>query len=452
MSIPISGTGEKEIASRDRRPVTWLDKYLNKRRTASEAAKLIRSGDCVYIHPGCAEPELLVKAMIARANELRKVKIIHLLTRGNADYVLPEMAASFRHVALFSGANVRDAINQGRADIVPIFLSEIESLFSSGALPVDVALIHVSPPDEHGFCSFGVGVDTTKTAAECARLVIAQLNPKMPRALGDSFIHMNKIHYVVEATEALPEFPMGTVSEVAMKIGRHIADLIEDESTLQLGIGEIPDAVLRYLAAKKHLGVHSEMVSDGVIDLIETGVITNEKKTLHPGKILIGFVLGTRRLFDFIHNNPIFEFHPSQYVNDPFVISRNDKQVAINSAIEVDLTGQVCADSIGYSFYSGIGGQVDFVRGAARSKGGKPIIALRSTAQNETISRIVPSLKQGAGVVTSRGDVHYVVTEFGVAYLHGKSVRERSRSLINISHPKFRETLEKNARERNLLQ
>jgi 4-hydroxybutyrate CoA-transferase len=452
MSIPITGTGEKRTATRDNRPVTWLDKYLNKRRTAAEAAKLIRSGDCVYIHPGCAEPELLVKAMIARADELRKVKIIHLLTRGDADYVLPEMAESFRHVALFSGANVRDAINQGRADIVPIFLSEIESLFSSGALPVDVALIHVSPPDEHGFCSFGVGVDTTKTAADCARLVIAQINPKMPRTLGDSFIHMNKIHYVVEAAEELLEFPMGEVSDVARRIGRHIADLIEDESTLQLGIGEIPDALLNYLTAKKHLGIHSEMVSDGVIDLIEAGIITNEKKTLHPGKILAGFVLGTRRLFDFIDNNPIFEFHPSQYVNDPFVISRNDKQVAINSAIEVDLTGQVCADSIGYSFYSGIGGQVDFVRGAARSKGGKPIIALRSTARNDTISRIVPSLKKGGGVVTSRGDVHYVVTEFGVAYLHGKAVRERSRSLINIAHPNFREELEKDARERNLLQ
>jgi 4-hydroxybutyrate CoA-transferase len=452
MSIPITGTGEKRTATRDNRPVTWLDKYLNKRRTAAEAAKLIRSGDCVYIHPGCAEPELLVKAMIARADELRKVKIIHLLTRGDADYVLPEMAESFRHVALFSGANVRDAINQGRADIVPIFLSEIESLFSSGALPVDVALIHVSPPDEHGFCSFGVGVDTTKTAADCARLVIAQINPKMPRTLGDSFIHMNKIHYAVEAAEELLEFPMGEVSDVARRIGRHIADLIEDESTLQLGIGEIPDALLNYLTAKKHLGIHSEMVSDGVIDLIEAGIITNEKKTLHPGKILAGFVLGTRRLFDFIDNNPIFEFHPSQYVNDPFVISRNDKQVAINSAIEVDLTGQVCADSIGYSFYSGIGGQVDFVRGAARSKGGKPIIALRSTARNDTISRIVPSLKKGGGVVTSRGDVHYVVTEFGVAYLHGKAVRERSRSLINIAHPNFREELEKDARERNLLQ
>jgi len=433
------------------RTAAWLDKYLSKRRTAAEAAKVIRSGDCVYIHPGCAAPQQLVQAMVGRADELRKVKVIHILTRGIADYVRPEMAESFRHVALFSGANVREAINEGRADFVPIFLGEIESLFSSGALPVDVALIHVSPPDEHGFCSFGVGVETTKTAAECARIVIAQVNPKVPRTLGDSFIHINKIHYVVEVSDDLLEFPMGEVSDIAMRIGRHIADLIEDGSTLQLGIGEIPDAVLNYLGEKMHLGIHSEMVSDGVIDLIESGVITNEKKTLHAGKILVTFVLGTRRLFEFIHNNPIFEFHPAQYTNDPFIISRNDKQVSINSAIEVDLTGQVCADSIGYSFYSGIGGQVDFVRGAARSKGGKPIIALRSTALKDTASRIVPHLKEGAGVVTSRGDVHYVVTEFGVAYLHGKTVRERCRSLINIAHPKFREELERSARARNLL-
>jgi 4-hydroxybutyrate CoA-transferase len=447
----MSDIEDSRTPARTGRSAAWLDKYLSKRRTAAEAAQVIRSGDCVYIHPGCAEPEQLVKAMIARAPELRKVKVIHLLTRGIADYVLPEMSESFRHVALFSGSNVREAINEGRADIIPIFLSEIESLFSNGALPIDVALIHVSPPDEHGFCSFGVGVETTKTAAECARIVIAQVNPKAPRTLGDSFIHVNKIHYIVEVADDLLEYPMGEISDISMRIGRTIANLIEDGSTLQLGIGEIPDAVLNYLSDKMHLGIHSEMISDGVINLIESGVITNEKKTLHPGKILAGFVLGTRRLFEYIHNNPIFEFHPSHYINDPFIISRNDKQVAINSAIEVDLTGQVCADSIGYGFYSGIGGQVDFVRGAARSKGGKPIIALRSTALNDTVSRIVPHLKEGAGVVTSRGDVHYVATEFGVAFLHGKTVRERCRSLIDISHPKFREELEQSAHARNLI-
>jgi 4-hydroxybutyrate CoA-transferase len=451
MSTSIPGTGGAGISSRAGRSAAWLDKYLSKRRTAAEAVSVLRSGDCVYIHPGCAEPEQLVAAMVARAEELRDVKVLHILTKGIADYVLPGMEKSFRHVALFSGANVREAINEGRADFVPIFLSEIEALFSSGAMPIDVALIHVSPPDEHGFCSFGVGVDTTKTAAECARTVIAQVNPKMPRTLGDSFIHLNKIHAIVEVSDDLLDFPMGIVSDVAMQIGRHIADLIEDESTLQLGIGEIPDAVLNYLTGKKHLGVHSEMVSDGVIDLIEAGIITNEKKILHPGKIVAGFVLGTQRLFEFIHNNPIFEFHPSHYVNDPFVIGQNHKQVALNSAIEVDLTGQICADSIGYSFYSGIGGQVDFVRGSARSKGGKSIIALPSTARNNTVSRIVAHLKEGAGVVTSRGDVHYVATEFGVAYLHGKTVRERCRSLINIAHPKFREELERSARLRNLV-
>ncbi len=430
--------------------MSWADAYARKRCTSDEAVRAIRSGTCVHIHPGCAEPEQLVRAMVRRANELRDVKVIHILTTGSADYVRPEMEGKFRHVAFFAGANVRVAINEGRADFMPIFLSEIEALFVSGAVPIDVALIHVSPPDEHGFCSFGVGVDTTKTAADHARVVIAQVNPKMPRTLGDSFIHVNKIHHIVEVNDDILEHPQGQVSDVARRIGRNIADLIEDGSTLQLGIGEIPDAVLSYLTEKKDLGIHTEMVSDGVIGLIEKGVVTNEKKTIHPGKVILCFVLGTKRLYEFIDNNPIFEFHPSQYTNDPFIISRNDKQVAINSAIEVDLTGQVCSDSIGCSLYSGIGGQVDFVRGSARSRGGKPIIALPSTAKDETVSRIVPSLRQFAGVVTSRGDVHYVITEYGTAYLHGKTIRERSRALINIAHPKFRDELAEAARQRNL--
>ena len=428
----------------------WIEGLQNKRYTADEAVKAIRSGDCVYIHPGAAEPEQLVRAMVRRAPELRNVTVIHLLTTGSADYVRPEMAGKFRHVAFFAGSNVRQAINEGRADFIPIFLSEVEALFSSGTVPIDVALIHVSPPDEHGFCSYGVGVDTTKTAAEHARIVIAQVNPKMPRTLGDSFIHVNKIHRIVEVWDDILEHPLGQVSDLANQIGQKIADLIEDGSTLQVGIGEVPDAVLHYLSARKDLGIHTEMVSDGIVDLIEKGVVTNEKKTLHPGKVILGFVLGTRRLYDFVDNNPIFEFHPSQYTNDPFIISRNDKQVAINSALEVDLTGQVCADSLGYSFYSGIGGQVDFIRGAARSKGGKAIIALPSTARDETLSRIVPHLKVGAGVVTSRGDVRYVVTEYGVAYLHGKTIRERCRELIRIAHPKFRDELERHALKRNL--
>jgi acyl-CoA hydrolase len=436
---------------RPSRTVAWIEDLRNKRCTADEAVQVIRSGNCVYIHPGSAEPEQLVRAMVRRAPELSNVTVIHLLTAGSADYVRPEMEGKFRHVAFFAGSNVRQAINEGRADFIPIFLSEVEALFSSGTVPIDVALIHVSPPDEHGFCSYGVGVDTTKTAAEHARIVIAQVNPKMPRTLGDSFIHVNRIQHIVEVGDDILEHPLGQVSDLADQLGQKVADLIENGSTLQVGIGEVPDAVLRHLKSKKDLGIHSEMVCDGIVDLIEKGVITNEKKTLHPGKVILGFVLGTRRLYDFIDNNPIFEFHPSQYTNDPFIISRNDKQVAINSALEVDLTGQVCADSLGYSLYSGIGGQVDFIRGAARSKEGKPIIALPSTARNATLSRIVPHLKVGAGVVTSRGDVHYVVTEYGVAYLHGKTIRERCRQLINIAHPKFRDELERHALSRKLL-
>jgi len=452
--VPVRGVTDMMTGSTGKDTVSrisvWMDTYRSRRCSADEAVKVIRSGDCVHIHAGCAEPELLVRAMVNRSSELHDVRIIHILTRGSADYVLPEMAGHFRHIAFFAGANVRQAINDGRADFVPIFLSEIESLFTHGTMPIDVALIHVSPPDEHGFCSFGVGVDTTKTAAECARVVIAQVNPRMPRTLGDSFIHVNKMHHIVEVEDEILEHPQGQISPTANEIGRNIARLIEDGSTLQLGIGEIPDAVLHYLADRKDLGIHTEMVSDGVIGLIEKGVLTNEKKTLHPGKIILSFVLGTRRLYDFIDNNPVFEFHPSRYTNDPYIISRNDRMVAINSALEVDLTGQVCADSLGYSFYSGIGGQVDFIRGSARSEGGRPIITLPSTAREGAVSRIVPHLREGAGVVTTRGDVHYVITEYGVAYLHGKTIRERCRALIDIAHPDFREELERAAHERKL--
>ncbi len=421
--------------------MTWLERYRAKCCSADAALQRVRDGDTVYIHPGCAAPVQLVRALVRRGPQLQEVNVIHLLTAGEAGYTAPEMAGHFRHIAFFAGANVRRALNEGRADFIPIFLGEIEALFASGDMPVNVALIHVSRPDEHGFCSFGVGIDTTKTAAAHADCVIAQVNARMPRALGDSFIHVNDIDHVVEVEDEILEHPQGRISDLADRIGSNIADLIADGATLQLGIGEIPDAVLHYLGNKKDLGIHTEMVSDGVVGLIEQGVINNEKKTLHPGKVILGFVLGTRRLYDFIDNNPVFEFHPSSYTNDPFIISRNDKQVAINSALEVDLTGQVCADSIGYNFYSGIGGQVDFIRGAARSKGGKPIIALPSTAKDGSLSRIVPHLQEGAGVVTSRGDVHYVVTEYGVAYLHGKTVRERCRALINVAHPKFREQL-----------
>ncbi|HEY9164576.1 MAG TPA: acetyl-CoA hydrolase/transferase C-terminal domain-containing protein [Candidatus Kryptonia bacterium] len=433
----------------------WIETYNSKVATAAEALSLVKSGDKIYVHPGCAAPEVLIDAMVTRANELENCEVLHILSLGRAMYARPEMVAHFRHTALFIGKNTRDAVNSGRADFVPVFLSEIPRLFYSGQIKIDVALIHVSPPDEHGFCSFGVGVDTTKAATEVARTVIAQVNRNMPRTLGDSFIHVSKLHKIVEADAQIMELPQvepdASVEEgkVFEKIGANIAELIEDESTLQLGIGKIPDAVLMSLGGKKDLGVHSEMFSDGVIKLVESGVITNEKKTLHPGKMVASFVLGCRKLFDFIDNNPIIEFHPSNYVNDPFVISQNRKMVAINSAIQIDLTGQVCADSIGYNFYSGFGGQVDFLRGAARSEGGKPIVALPSTAKGGTVSRIAVHLAEGAGVTTSRGDVHLVATEFGVADLHGKKISERVKSLIGIAHPKFRDELTCFAKQRS---
>ncbi len=429
----------------------WVDRYRAKLRTAEEAVKIIQSDQRVYVHPGCAMPEVLADAMCARYEELENVEVIHLLTVGQTCYSSPEMEGHFRHNALFIGQNVREAVNDGRADFTPIFLSEIPGLFYQGILPIDVALIHVSPPDEHGFCSFGVGVECTKPATEVAKVIIAQINPRMPRTLGDSFIHVDKFTYCVEADVPLKELPQvgkditAQEAEIYQRIGKNISELIEDGSTLQLGIGAIPDAVLRSLHGKKHLGMHTEMFADGVIKLVEDGILTNEKKTLHPGKIIASFVLATRSLFDFVDNNPIIEFHPSHYTNDPFIIAKNDRMVAINSALEVDLTGQVCADSIGQYFYSGFGGQVDFIRGAARSSGGKPIIALPSTAKKGKLSRIVPVLAEGAGVTTSRGDVHYVATEFGVAHLHGKTIRQRARALIDIAHPAFREELERYA-------
>jgi len=344
---------------------------------------------------------------------------------------------------------VRQAVNDGRADFTPCFLSEIPGLFTRGRLPLDAALIQVSPPDEHGFCSFGVEVGVTKTAAHSARLVIAEVNPNMPRTLGDSFIHVSKLDAIVPVDYRLPEMHMADSSDLACRIAAHIAGLIPDGATLQTGIGAIPDAVLQQLTNRKHLGVHTELFSDGVIDLVERGVIDGERKTLHPGKIVAGFLLGTKRLYDFVHDNPIVELHPTEYVNDPFVIAQNDWMVAINSAIEVDLTGQVCSDSIGARLYSGAGGQVDFIYGASRSKGGIPIIALPASAavKREVISRIVPTLKVGAGVVTTRNHIHDVVTEHGVAHLYGKTIRQRARALIDIAAPEFRAELEQKAIE-----
>jgi len=419
--------------------------------TAEVALGAVRSGDTVYVHPGCATPKRLLEALVARASDLTGVRVVHLMSIGRADYVAPGMESHFRHVALFCGKNVRDAINAGRADYVPIFLSEVPRLLRSGRLRPDVALIHVSPPDEHGFCSFGVGVECTKAAAEAARVVIAQVNPAMPRVLGDNFIHVRKITHFVEAHEPLAELPRVRMSPSFEDIGRNVASLIDDGATLQLGIGGIPDAVLHFLRDRKALGVHTGMFSDGMVELIEQGVVTNERKSLHPGKTVASFVLGSRALFDFIHNNPIVEFHPSDYVNDPFVIAQNDNMVAVNSAIAVDLTGQVCSDSIGDTVYSGFGGQVDFIRGASRAKNGRAVIALLSTAREGQVSRITAALDPAAGVVTSRADVHTVVTEFGVADLFGRTLRERAHALIDIAHPAFREELAAGARKRRLL-
>jgi len=421
--------------------MSWESDYASKIKPADEAMLCVQSGMRVYIQPGCAEPETLVEALMRRGPYVRDVEIVHMMTMGCAPYVAPEMEGHFRHNAMFIGGNVREAINQGRADYTPIYLSEIEGLFESGSMPIDVALIEVSPPDSHGYCSFGIGVDTTLTAAKCAHRVVAQVNGQMPRTYGDSFIHVSDIDVVVESSRPLCAAKRVPVTDLNVAIARNVASLIEDGAVLQTGIGGIPDAVLPFLSDRKDLGVHSELVSDGVIDLIEAGVITGARKNFKPRKIILGFALGTKRLFDFVDNNPIFEFHPTAYTNDPALIARNDNMVAINSALQIDLTGQVCSDSVGTQFYSGIGGQVDFIRGASRAKRGKPIIAISSTAKNGVISRIVPLLNPGAGVVTSRGLIRYVVTEYGVAYLHGKTIRERAQALIEIAHPKFRDEL-----------
>lgn len=430
----------------------WTETYRSRVTSAEEAVKAIRSGGHVWIHAGCNNPEELVRAMVARADELSDVTVSHLLTFGGADHVDPRYGHAFRHRALFAGQNVREAVNAGRADFVPVFLSEIPRLINTGLLPVEVAFIHIAPPDEHGFCSYGVGVECTKAAAEKAKTVIALVNRQMPRSLGDCFIHVSRLTHVVEVDRPILELPQAPeIGEVAKAIGQHVAELIEDGSTLQMGIGEIPDAVLLFLKQKRNLGIHTEMFSDGVVELFESGVVTGEAKTLHRGKIISSFVLGSKKTFDFLDNNPFVEFHPSDYVNDPFIIAQNEKMVAINSALSVDITGQVSADSIGRSIYSGFGGQLDFIRGAARAKGGKPIIALPATAKKGTLSRIVDVLAEGAGVVTTRADVHYVVTEFGVARLYGKSLRERAQELTSIAHPDFRQELTAAARKRNLL-
>ncbi|MBN2497735.1 MAG: GNAT family N-acetyltransferase [Deltaproteobacteria bacterium] len=429
----------------------WQEKYSKMITTAEEAVSHIRPGQRVFIGTGCAQPQELVRALTARSYELADTQLVHLLTMGDAPYAHKELSQYFSVNSFFISDNVRDIIQEGLGQYTPIFLSDIPGLFDSGQLPLDAALIHVSPPDERGMVSLGISVDIVKSAAENAALVIAQVNPRMPRTLGDSFLSVHDLDYLVPVDAPLLEAAAPEPDEVTRKIGEYVAGLVEDGSTLELGIGRIPHAVLEKLGDKQDLGIHTEMLNDAIIDMVESGVVSGRQKSIDRGKVVASFCTGTRRLYDYIDNNPVFAFHPTEYVNDPFLIAQQHKMVAINVALEIDLTGQVCADSLGTRFFSGIGGQVDFNRGAARAEGGKAIIALPSTAKGGSVSRIVAQLSAGAGVVTTRGDVYYVVTEYGVAYLHGKSVGERALALIGIAHPSFREELLHRAIEFKLL-
>lgn len=432
----------------------WMQTYKSRVTTAEEAiAQGVKSGDRIFLTGNCSVPQKLLGALVNRAPELKNVEVCHALTIGSSDYVAPEMEGHIRANSLFIGPNVRKAVQQGRADFTPVLLSEFTLLFKQNLLPLDVTFANLSPPDEHGFCSYGIETGLTKTPAEASKIIIAEVNENMPRCLGDSFIHVSRLDYIVPVDYPLMELPMseGGLSDVHAKIGAYIADLIPDGATMQMGIGAIPDAVLNFLGDKHDLGVHTELFSDSVIDMVEAGVITNARKTLNPGKITAGFMIGTNRLYEWAHDNPLIDLRRTEYINDPFVIAQNYRQVAINSAIEVDLTGQVCADSIGPKLYSGVGGQLDFIYGASRSEGGVPVIALPATARRGTMSRITPMLKQGAGVVTSRYHVHYVVTEYGVASLYGKTIRQRAQELINIAAPQFRDELTHAARELNYI-
>jgi 4-hydroxybutyrate CoA-transferase len=430
----------------------WTSIYQSRIVTAEEAVHCIESNQRIFLTGNVSVPQKCLAALVEYAPNLENVEICQALTIGPADYVKPEMEGHLRVNTLFISANVRKAVQEGRADFTPVLLSEFPLLFKRGLLPLDAALIHVSPPDEHGFCSFGVEVGLTKSPAESAKIIIAEVNQQMPRTLGDSFIHVSRLNYIVPVNYPIPVMAMAEEgnSEVVEKIAGYIADLIPDGATMQLGIGAIPDAVLKYLHNKKDLGVHSELFSNGVIDLVNEGVLTNARKTLHQGKIIAGFMLGTQELYDWADDNPLIELHRTEYVNDPYVIAQNERMVAINSAIEVDLTGQVCADSIGPKLYSGVGGQLDFIYGASRSKDGVPIIALPSTTtlrDGTLVTRIAAMLKQGAGVVTTRNHVRYIVTEYGVADLYGKTIRQRAQQLIKIAHPHFRVDLARQARE-----
>ena len=429
----------------------WKQKYKQKIKNAQAAMKLLKPGNSIFIGTGCAQPQHLVNALVDYSSKIYDAHIIHLLTMGSAPYADERFREKFKMNSFFIADNVRDAFSKGVGDYTPIFMSEIPHEFESGRIPVDVALISVTPPDVNGLCSLGVSIDIVKSAAANAKYVIAQVNTNMPRTYGDCFIHVNAIDVLVPHDEDIIEIPIPKSDETLRRIGQNIARLVEDGSTIECGIGRIPQALAEFLKDKKDLGVHTEMFSDWIIDLIECGAITCSKKTLNRGKIIASFCMGSKRLYEYIDNNPFFEFYPTEYVNDVVIISQHEKMVGINVGLEIDLTGQVCSDSLGYQFYSGIGGQVDFIRGSARSRGGKAIIAMPSTAKKGQLSRIVPRLTEGAGVVTTRGDVHYVVTEYGVAYLHGKSIRERVLDLIHIAHPKFRKELIQAAKAQNYL-
>lgn len=436
--------------------MSWQSIYQSRVTTPDEAVKVVQSGNRIFLTGNVSVPKMVLAALVRRAPVLQNVEICQALTVGPADYVSPAMEGHLRVNTMFISANVRKAVQEGRADFTPVLLSEFPLLFRNNILPLDVAMIHVSPPDEHGFCSLGVEVGLTKSAAESAKIVIAEVNDQMPRTLGDSFIHVSRLNHIIPVNYPISEMMMAEEGDpvIIEKIAGCIADLIPDGATMQMGIGAIPDAVLKYLFHKKDLGIHTELFAEGVIDLVEAGVLTNARKTIHNGKIVAGFILGSKRLYDWVDDNPLIELHRTEYVNDPFVIAQNDRMVAINSAIEVDLTGQVCADSIGPKLYSGVGGQLDFIYGASRSKGGVPIIAMPSTSvmrDGTVLTKITPMLKQGAGVVTSRNHVRFVVTEFGVAELYGKTIRQRAQALINIAHPDFRDELTHKAKELNYL-
>ena len=428
----------------------WKEVYQNKIVSAEQAVQNVKSGDRVVIGHACGEPPTLIEALVVRAPELSNVEMVHMVAMGPAKFAQPGMEKSFRHNALFVGGATRKAVEEKRADFTPCFFSEIPRLFKNKILPVNVVLLQVTPPDENGFCSYGVSVDYTQPAAECAQLVIAQMNNCMPRT-GGAKIHLDAIDFIVEHDEPLIELKPPKIGEIEKTIGENVAGLIVDGATLQLGIGAIPDAVLLFLTDKKDLGIHSEMFSDGVVVLAEAGVITNRKKTINTGKFMATFLMGTKRLYDFVNNNPDVEMQSVDYINDPCVVGQHENMVSINSALQVDLMGEVNAEMIGSRQFSGVGGQVDFVRGASRSLNGKSIIALPSTAAGGKISRIACELDRGAAVTTSRNDVHYVVTEYGVADLRGKSLRERAKSLIAISHPDFRESLTAEAIEKGLI-